>query len=394
MGDKRRVRGHTYGWLRIFVRPRMGGFITVLTLSFAASALGLAQPFLTKLLIDDGLVAGDFRMVAIIAGLMFVLAIVGTGLAALNRWHYVTLSGGILFAMRIAVYRHLQCLSPSFYARTRPGDIMARLDGDIAEVQRFATDSALALVNGVIVLVGALAFMLALSWQLACVAFVLLPAQILFLRLVRPRIEASMRDLRAQASGISSFIFDTLTAMKLIQSVAAEAREARRLGDLQDRYFHRLRRQQMLDQAATAVPGLMTLAGIALVFVAGGWMVIEQAMTLGTLIAFTGYLTRATGPVNTLLGLYVALKRAQVSLERVEDIMHARPDVVPAASAQPIPAHAAGEIRLERVSFAYPGEEGLVLDNASALFPAGMKVALHGASGAGKSTLIDLLLRH
>ncbi|QPC42873.1 ABC transporter ATP-binding protein [Kaustia mangrovi] len=387
-------RRETYRWLYSFVRPNLPALIVVLCLSLLASALGLAQPYLTKLLIDRGLVAGDFSAIVTLALVMLGLAVVGAGIATLNRWHYVSVSGRILFAIRAHIYRHLQTLSPSYFTRTRSGDLMARLDGDIAEVQRFATDSALALVNGVIVLAGALTFMVLLSPLLSLIAFALLPLHVVFLRVVRPRIELSLRDLRAQASGLSSFFYDTLQAMKLIQSVGAERREAERLDGLQARYFGRLRHQQMLDQAASVIPGLFTLAGVALVFVAGGAMVIDKTMTLGTLIAFTGYLTRAVGPVNTLLGLYVALKRAQVSLDRVEEIRHARPDVCQPSAPEALPAGAGGTIELIGVSFAYPGEETQVLTDTSAVFPAGAKVAIAGLSGAGKSTLIDLLQRH
>ncbi|MCG8359221.1 MAG: ABC transporter ATP-binding protein/permease, partial [Kiloniellales bacterium] len=308
--------------------------------------------------------------------------------------HYVTASSRILFALRESVFRHLQTLSPSFYARVRTGDLMTRLDGDLAEVQRFAVDSALALLNGVIVLIGAVALMLSLSWQLSLIAFALLPLQLLLLRYLRPRIKAMTRDLRGQASGLSSFLFERLSAVKFIQSIAGEAREARRLSGLQDDYFHGLRRLQMVNLAAATAPSLLTLVGTVFVFLAGGAMVIEGGLTLGTLIAFTAYLARATGPVHTLLGLWVALKRAQVSLERVCAITAERPAVETPALPTPLPASAAGAIELETVSFGYPDQARPVFENASASLPAGTKIAITGVSGAGKTTLIDLLHRH
>ena len=382
------------GWLFDFIRPHLGRLALVFALSLAASGLALVQPYITKLLIDDGLIAGDFRMVAVLCAAMLVAALLGAGLSALNRWHYVTASSRILFALRESVFRHLQTLSPSFYARVRTGDLMTRLDGDLAEVQRFAVDSALALLNGVIVLIGAVALMLSLSWQLSLIAFALLPLQLLLLRYLRPRIEAMTRDLRGQASGLSSFLFERLSAVKFIQSIAGEAREARRLSGLQDDYFHGLRRLQMVNLAATTAPSLLTLVGTVFVFLAGGAMVIDGGLTLGTLIAFTAYLARATGPVHTLLGLWVALKRAQVSLERVCAITAERPAVETPAQPTPLPASAAGAIELEAVSFGYPDQARPVFENASASLPAGTKIAITGVSGAGKTTLIDLLHRH
>ena len=360
----------------------------------AASGLALFQPYIIKLLIDDGLIARDFAMVAWMSGLMFVAAILGAGLAALNRWHYVTASGRILFALRESVYRHLTALSPFFYGRMRSGDLMARLDGDIAEVQRFAVDSALALLNGVIVLAGALALMLALSWELSLIAFALLPVQVLLLRVLRPRIESQTRDLRVQASGLSSFLYDTLSAMKYIQSVGAGGREAGMLTRLQDAYFLGLRRLQMFNLAAATLPSLLTLLGTVLVFLAGGWMVVENRLSLGTLVAFTAYVARASGPVHTLLGLWVAVKRARVSLERVREITDEKPLVTSPPEPRRLPAAAAGALTFESVHFAYPGGKGAVLDHASASFAGGAKIAIGGLSGAGKTTLIDLLQRH
>ncbi len=381
-------------WLIGFVRPELTRLILVLVLSAGASAIALAQPWITKLLIDDGLIAGDFSMLLRLCGLMFAVAITGALVAALNRWHYITASSRILFALRASVYRHLQTLSQDFYARMRGGDIMARLDGDVAIVQRFAVDSALALVNGFFVLFGALALMVSLSWQLSIAAFLLVPAQVIFLRWIRPRIESMTRNLRQQASTISAFFFDTLSAMKFIQSVGGESREAGKLENLQDNYFFSLRRLQMVNQASSAIPSLLTLVGTIAVFLIGGKMVIDQTLSLGALIAFTAYMVRATGPVHTLLGLYVALKRAEVSLERVEELTREKPLVAPPQSPKNFEKNGVGKIALEHVSFLYPGQEILILDNANAVFEGGKKIYLTGVSGAGKTTLVDLLQRH
>ena len=150
----------------------------------------------------------------------------------------------------------------------------------------------------------------------------------------------------------------------------------------------------MVNEAASTLPALLTLIGTVLVFLAGGWMVVENTLTLGTLVAFTAYLARATGPVHTLLGLWVALKRAEVSLDRVRELMAEEPDVVQAATPQTLPSGAAGAIALEDVTFGYPGQDEVVLKDVRAGFPAGAKIAVLGVSGAGKTTLIDLLHRH
>ncbi len=381
-------------WLFGFVRPELARLGLVLMLSLLSTGLALVQPAITKFLIDDGLLAGRIDVVAWLCGLMFGAGLLGALLGGFNRWHYITLSGRILFSLRESVYRHLQRLSPAFYAKASGGDLLARLDGDIGEIQRFSVDTPLALVNGLIALAGALAFMLWLSWQLSFLAFVLLPAEVLFLRAMRPRIERQTRGLRERASTITGFFFDTLGAMKFIQSMAAEGREAGRLGGLNADYLRHLLRLQMTGFVTATVPGLMISLSTAIVFVAGGYLTIRGELTLGTLIAFSVYLGRATGPVQTLLGLYLAVTRARVSLTRVEEMTRVAPAVRPPARPRPLPEGGAGELRLDDIWFRYEDGGAEVLRGASALFPAGAKVAIVGASGIGKTTLIDLLHRH
>jgi len=165
-------------WLYGFVRPHLRAVALLLGLSLGASLLVLAQPWLTKTLIDDGLLARDFPMLVQVAVAMIVVGILGTLLGGINRYLHTQLSGRILFALRDDLYGHLQTLSPAFYGQRRIGDLLSRLDGDVAEIQRFAVDSLFAAVSAVIGLFGAVVLMLALSWQLALLLAVLIPVEI------------------------------------------------------------------------------------------------------------------------------------------------------------------------------------------------------------------------
>jgi ATP-binding cassette subfamily B protein len=381
-------------WLYGFLRLQAAGIALVLVLSTAATALVLLQPWLTKKLIDDGLMARQPSALFLFAGLLLAAGVLGTALQGVNRYAHIRLSGRVLFALREAVYRHLQRLSPAFYARTRSGDIMSRLDGDVAELQRFAVDGALGFVNGVLGLVGALALMIGLSWELSLLAAVLLPLEFAYLRFMRPRVARRTRTLRERAADLSSFLIETLGAMKAVQAAGAELREAARLGRLGRGYLDDLLRLQVVEFATAAVPGLLTSTTRAVVFLVGGLWFIEGRMELGSVIAFSTYLGMVVGPVQTLLGLYVGLQRMRVSLARVMELTRAVPDVVPPAVPLRLPAGARGEIRLDGVTFRYPGESEPVLQEATALLPAGCKIGIVGESGVGKTTLIDLLHRH
>jgi ATP-binding cassette subfamily B protein len=381
-------------WLLSFVRPHRVRLAAILLLSLVSTGLGLAQPYITKYLIDDGLLAGRFDIILWLCALMFLVGIAASLLGALNRWHYVDVSARILHALRESVFSHLLTLSPTYYARTKGGDILARLDGDIAEIQRFAVDTFLAFVNGFLALLGALALMLGLSWELTLLALALLPANILFLHIMRPRVERMNRSVRERASNITAFFFENLSAVKFIQSVAAEQRETQRLGDLNEVFRQDMLRLQMTNYATGAIPGLMTSFSTAAVFIVGGYMLIQHQLSLGTLIAFSAYLARATGPLQTLLGLYVALQRARVSLARVQEVTQTRPAIVPPVAPVAFPVNTPGAIYFKQVSFRYSADSPEVIRNVDITLPPGKKIGLIGDSGVGKSTLIDLLHRH
>lgn len=384
----------TLAWLGGLLAPRRALIGGVLLLSIGGVALGLAQPWLSKLLIDDGLLARDYRLIAAMAALMVAAALLGTLVEAGNRVCYLRLSASVLFTLREAVYRHLQGLSPSYYARTRAGELLARLDGDVAEVQRFAIDGPLALVNGVVALLLSVAVMLQLSPELSLLAATVIPLEVWFLRRLRPRLEARTRALRDRGAAVTAFLVETLQAMKFIQSSGAEAREHARLRALNADYLAALQEQQLLGLAAAGVPRLLAAFATAAVFAWGGYRVVDGSLSVGTLLAFSAYLLRATGPAQTLLGLYLGLQRARVSLERVGELLQQAPAVTPPAHPVPLPADARGALDIDGVDFAYAAHGPLLLRGARLHVAPGTKVALTGASGVGKSTLIDLLLRH
>jgi ATP-binding cassette subfamily B protein len=378
-------------WLYSFVRPHRLAIAGLLGLSVCASALVLVQPWLTKLLIDDGLLARNFPMLVLIAGLMIVAGLLGTALSGINRYLHTRLSGRMLFALRDDLYRHLQTLSPSFYGQRRIGDLMSRLDGDVAEIQRFAVDSLFSAVSSVIGLVVAIAMLLTLSWKLSLLALVLIPLDVLWLRWMRRKVERDVRQLRERSADMSSFMVETLPVMKFIQSAGQQQREARRLETLGQGYMSQLLRLQVTEFFTQAVPGTLTSLSRACAFLIGGYWVVQGTWQLGALIAFSTYLGMAVGPVQSLLGLYVAIQRMTVSLGRVMELRGEQPTVLTPATPRAMPN--GGDLWFDNVHFAHPGRQS-TLRGIEARIPYGMKVALSGGSGVGKSTLIDLLQRH
>lgn len=386
---------HAFRWLFGFVRSQRRAIAQVLGLSLLASMLVLMQPWLTKTLIDDGLIAKDYGTLVQVAVAMIGVGLFGTILSGVNRYLHTKLSARILFSLRDDVYGHLQKLSPTFFAQRRIGDILSRLDGDVAQIQRFAVDSLFSAVSSIIGLVGAVVLMVTLSWKLSLIVTLLIPLEILWLRWMRRKVEVRTRRLRERSADLSSFLVETLPAMKFIQSVGQEKKEANRLSGLNEHYLSDLLKLQITEFFTQAVPGTLTSLSRAGAFLIGGYWVIEGQWQLGALIAFSTYLGMAVGPVQSLLGLYVAIQRMTVSLGRVMEL-RSEPVLVDSTGTHHELPVKGGALTLTNVSFAHGNEQRrvTVLHNACADIVSGSKIALTGPSGAGKSTLIDLLQRH
>ena len=374
------------------LRPQWHYFAGSLLLALILASLSAAQPLLTRIVIDDGLIAHRFgRLLAACAG-MLGLATLGFLLGGVHRTIYVRASGRSLFSLRSAIYEHLLRVSPRRLARVTVGDLVSRLDGDIAEIQRFGTDAALSLVSSVLSLVAIGAVMLLLSWRLTLLAAALLPLQLLVRHFARPRIESTTRELRASAAQLSGFFIETLSGARQVQASAAESLETLRLGRLGEHYLGRVLRQQWATYATGSLASLAGHTVTAASFILGGWYVAHGQLTVGTLVAFVAYLGRSAGSAASLAAIYSGYHRARVSLDRVRELLDL-PAVQEAAEAVPIPKDARGALRMEGVTVLGAVEGRPLLQSVTLDIPAGSKVVLRGVSGAGKSTVTDLLRR-
>ena len=376
-----------------FLRPQAGRLLLALLVGLLIAALGAAQPLLTRIIIDQGLIGRRFDLLLDACLGMLALAICGLALGAVHRVLYVRASGRALFALRGAAYAHLLRVSPRRLAEIPVGDLTTRLDGDVAEVQRFGTDSAATVLSNLLGIGVAAVVMVKLSWQLTLLAAALLPLQLMVRHYARPRIEASTRAVRTEASRISGFLIETLTGARAVQAAAAEQAEVQRLGQLGEHYLGRVLRAQLVSYGTGAAAGLLGNVTTAATFVLGGWYVLHGALSIGTLIAFLAYVGRSSGSATSLAGLYTGYQRARVSLERVQQLLDL-PVVQEHADAMALPHGARGALQLEAVtvSRARAGQSPL-LDAVSCVIPAGSKLLLRGASGAGKTTITDLLRR-
>jgi ATP-binding cassette subfamily B protein len=373
-----------------FLVPYWRRLVLVLAISLVSTATTLVIPYLSKDLIDRALIGRDLDALRRIVAWFIGLGVFGFVLNVVSGLRYTRVSAEILFDMRLSLYAHLQRLSPRYFARTRLGDIVSRLNNDISEIQRVAAEAALAWVGNVLFLIGSLIMMVWLDWRLALIALAPLPISLLALSFYRRRLEARVAELRQKSADIGSFLIETLQATTLIVASNAQLREQDRFRSLNAAFIDSLMKMQRVTYFAGGLPGTVLSVGSAIAFFYGGLRVIEGTLTLGTMGAFLAYQMRVFAPAQALMGLYASLATARVSWNRVREILDAPIDVVEAAEARLI-ADARGELSFDAVTLGTDRQR--VLDDVSFVARAGASVALVGGSGVGKSTIAYLATR-
>lgn len=374
-----------------YVRPYWRPLALVLTLSLIGTALSLILPYFFRAFVDRVLIGRDAGVLVRIVLAFFGITLASFALNVVSGLKYTKVSADILFDMRLALFRHLQALSPRFYARMPLGQIMSRINSDLGEVQRVVTEAALAWMTNVLFLAGTVLILLYLDPVLFAASLAVLPVAAWALVRYRNKLEASIASLRNESAAMGTFLLDSMQAMRLVVSLNAQEREAVRFRAHNDSFVSSLLAMRKLTYLAGGLPGLLLTVGSAAVFLLGGWRVIQGTITAGTLIAFVAYQVRLLGPLQGLMGLYAGLATARVSLKRVHEILDAPIEVVdtaaPVAIGQP-----RGDVVFRNVTLAHG--RGTVLDRVSLHVQSGERVALVGPSGVGKSTIADLLARH
>lgn len=362
----------------------------VLFVSMVATLLGLAQPYFLKILIDDAFAAGNFSLLVRLSAFLFLVSVTSVVLNSLSSYRYIQVSTEALFDIRLHVFRHLQTLSPRFYAKTPMGDVLSRLNNDVSEIQRIASDTFLSFLTNLVFLVGTVAILLYLEPRLFLLSVSLVPLSVWVLRRYRVRVTDKNLRVRERSADIGSFLVESFLGMRQTVASRQESREADRFREKNDRFVRALLDRQLTNLLASGIPGVLLSLSTLAVFLAGGYLVIQGTFTLGGFVAFTAYQARLLGPVSGLMGLYLSLRAASASLERVFALLDEPAEVVePAAPVHLDPVR--GAVTLEGVGLDYDREP--VLRDVSFTVVPGRITAVVGPSGVGKSTLADLILR-
>jgi ATP-binding cassette subfamily B protein len=377
-----------------FLRPYRGMMVAALCALLAASAAMLALPVALRQLIDHGLAAKNASTINLyFFGFLAAAAVFG-GFAAL-RFYLVTWVGERVVAdLREAIYRRVVRMDPQFYEITRVGEVLSRLTTDTTLVQAISGVNLSIVLRSTLSLIGALVLMGLTSAKLMGVILVLIPAVvaplILFGRRVRGLSRAS-QDRIADTSGLAG---ETLNAIQTVQAFTLEELQSERYASAVEASFVTAVRRTRVRAWLTGGGFASVFGGITFVLWLGARQVLAGTMSYGQLAQFMVYAAMVGTAGASLTEMWGEIQRAAGAMERLRELLEARPSIC----APPHPLEFAlpmrGAIRFDNVTFHYPSRpETAALENFNLDVAPGETLAFVGPSGAGKSTTFQLLLR-
>ncbi|MEA3336047.1 MAG: ABC transporter ATP-binding protein [Chloroflexota bacterium] len=377
--------------LAAYNQPYLGKLIVAIFFMIINALMTVAQPWIIGQAIDKGIVAGDM------AQLRFwtvVFAAVALAVWLSNRYRIGLMAyvgTRVVADARRDLFRHLHSLSLTFHNNYSVGRLMSRLVSDVGVLQEFITWSITGLARSLFMLTGIIIAMLMLNWQLTLVTFAVLPLMVILTNYWRARVRDIYRASRMRLSLINGYLNESITGIRVTQSFSREEINARHFDDFNRSYFDANVRAGQLT--AVFFPGVDFIGSLAtaLVVAVGGWLVLGDALTAGTLVAFVLYVERFFDPIRDLARQYNVFQSAMAASERIFNLLDTEPDLIDARDAVDLP-EIEGEVAFENVSFSYKDDEPVLRDITLRAAP-GQRIALVGETGAGKSTMIRLLAR-
>ena len=371
---------------------------TGLLLVVVSSAIAALVPWLLRAGIDSLHPGTEIGHVALLAGGIVGVALVGGSLRYWMREILNGLSRYVEYDLRQALFEHIETLDPGYFGRTRTGDLMARLTNDLGAVRMATGPAIMYLTNTIFGGAFALVFMLRIDGRLTLLALLpmmMIPAVMIPMgAAIHRRFEA----VQEHFGTLTTHAQENFAGVRVVRAYRQEAAEIARFADLNESYVAKNIRLARLYGAMNPVLGLLAGLSVAIVLGIGGSLVVSGAISVGTFVAFGFYLTSLTWPMIALGWVINLFQRGAASMSRLLDVLDARSDVTSPASPRPLPPATGGrEITFRDVGFHFPTAEGSaprwVLRNVSFTIPAGGTLAVVGATGSGKSALIDLIPR-
>jgi len=406
-------RGRTIRRIVAFFRPYRGRVTVVLVAILATSFIGLINPILLKLLIDEAIPRLDFGLLNLFVGLMIILPIIsgliGVGQSYLNN----VIGQSVMQDLRTALYSHLQRMPLRFFTETRTGEIQSRLANDVGGVQRVVTDTASSVTSNFAVAVSTIIAMFIIDWRLTLLSLGLLPF-FMYVTYKVGKVRRQVADETARSlATITAATEETLSVsgMLLTKTFGQQRQAVDRFGRLNANLARLQVRQAMVGRWFFMVVGTIFSITPAFVYWLAGYLAIQNdptAPTIGDIVAFTTLQSRLFFPLGQLLNVQVEIQGALALFDRIFEYLEMDPEIADAPDAVPLDHKTVrGRIRFRNVAFRYPttgpvvtpdGEEiearaGFALEDVDFEAAPGELVALVGPSGAGKTTTTYLIPR-
>jgi ATP-binding cassette subfamily B protein len=390
-------------------RPALIFFLSVVIVDAVISSIA---PLLLREIIDVGIKNHRAGLVIGLAVATAILAIFDAGLQLIERRISAIIGEGLIYDLRVEVFRHIQEMPIAFFSRTQTGALISRLNNDVVGAQQAFTDLFSNVVGNVILVVIVLAVMFLLSWPITLVALILVPAFLFPARRVGRRLGTLFQrgmELNAEMNMVMTERFNVAGAMLVkLFGRPQEEREGfeHRAAQVRDIGIHQAMYQRFFFISLSLTASLAT----AFAYGFGGVEAVHGVLAVGTVVALTAYLGRLYGPLTQLSNLNIDYMSAMVSFERLFEVLDLEPMIKESPNARPIPPGPA-RLMFSHVDFSYPGAEEVslasleavahlddtprtaVLHDVSFVVEPGTMTALVGPSGGGKTTISMLVSR-
>ena len=327
------------------------------------------------------------------AALLIAIALTKGIFQFLTRWIVIGVSRDIEFDLRNDLFQRLETLSYSYYQRHRTGDIMARATNDLNAVRNLLGPAIMYTANTVVLMAGALAFMISISPRLTLYTFLPLPAASILIQYFGRRIHERFERIQAMFSDISARAQENFSGARLIRAYVQEEAEIRMFEAENQEYIRRS--LKLVRLMGMLWPTLELIMGCAVVLVLwlGGREVLSGRIRVGQFVSFSTYMMQLTWPIIALGYVINLFQRGTASLIRINEIMQQQPEIndEPGAQSSKSEPEIAGEIEFRNLNFSYEGKQ--VLHDVNLRIPAGSSLAIVGPTGSGKTTLVSLIPR-
>lgn len=375
------------------VLKRKSLLVLNMVLLLIIAGLNFIVPQFTQRVIDHAVALKSVSALTVQVSLLLVTTLALGVVSFISTYLMQVLSQRSITDLRLQTYNRILKQDYDYFQSAKTGDLMVRLTSDISSLQNLISSDSFGIIGNIFTFVAVLTFLFIQDWQLALLVSITFPVLFVTIRFFRARIREEYTKVRATSSQISNQLQGTITEIELIKSYTTEDEETRRFKDIveeQNTYQLEATRWQAIFQPLV---NFINTIGTAIVLAFGGLLVIQGHLTVGELVAYLSYLALLQDPIRSFSRLLNMLQTAQVSYDRIKDIMGAVETIKNSDDPQPFPSPLQKGIELDNVTFSYDLERVASLNGINLMIPAGKTTALVGRSGAGKSTLIRLLTR-